>query len=497
MKGIGKSFYGVNVLDNVDFDLMPGEVHVLAGENGAGKSTLMKILCGIHPEYDGAMFLGGNPTSFSSPAHATGSGISMIHQELSVIPEMSVVDNIFLGREHTRLRGWVDRGAQRSKAKGILKELGIEVNPETILGTLPVSLQQMVEIAKALVFESRIIVMDEPTSALNRPEVERLFALIESLKRRKCGMVYISHKMEEIYQLADRITVLRDGSCVGTSPREDLPEAALIKWMVGRDLSQQFPPRSVPGDEARFAVENISVPDQSGYRGFVVDDVSFSVKKGEILGVGGLEGAGNHELFLALFGAYGRNPAKVRVDGKPFAVRCPGHSIASGVALLTSDRKGNGLVPGMSIVNNTTLASIPSFSPGGWMRPGRERDAAHTHHTSMRTRFSSLEQPVSDLSGGNQQKVVLAKWIETKPTVLLLDEPTRGVDVGAKKEIYDLMNKWTEAGISIILITSEMPELLAMSDRIVVMHRGRISARLTRENATQERVLSAAMGREP
>jgi len=495
MKNISKAFYGVNVLQEVMFSLLPGEVHVLAGENGAGKSTLMKILSGVHTEYGGELFINGKPVRFTSPSDAALNGISMIHQELSVIPGMNVVDNIFLGREETRGGIWMNHRKQQKHAEAILKQLGIHLDLSEPVGTYPISIQQMVEIAKALAFDSRIIVMDEPTSALNRPEVERLFHLIDDLRSKGCGIVYISHKMDEIYKIADRITVLRDGLYVGTETKDRLPEQDLVKRMVGRELTQQFPKRTTTPGETCFEVRNFSVQDPTGFTGKVVDEVSFSLKKGEILGIGGLEGAGNHELFAALFGSYGKLPADITLNGEKFQIKNASHSISKGLAFLTNDRKGNGLVLNMSITRNTTLASIPGYSPNLFMQPVKERAAAEKHSRDMNTRLTSLSQPVSDLSGGNQQKVVLAKWLETRPRVLLLDEPTRGVDVGAKKEIYDLMNQWTDQGISILLITSEMPELIAMSDRIIVMHRGRITAGLNKEDATQEAVLQAAMGR--
>lgn len=495
MRGIGKSFSGVRVLDDVRFDLLPGEVHVLAGENGAGKSTLIKILCGVHTEYDGEIYLGGEPARLRSPHDAAGRGVSVIHQEMSLINSMTVVDNIFLGREQTRFGMWMEHRSQRERAQALLDQLGIDVDLARPVEEYPVSVRQMVEIAKALAFEARIIVMDEPTSALNDPEVERLFGMIEDLERQGCGIIYISHRMEEIYRIADRITVLRDGKHAGTAAAADLSRQELVRRMVGREITQQFPQRSLrPGGE-RLRAENFFVPGRSGAKRWVVENVSLSVRAGEILGLAGLRGSGNSELFGGLFGAYGRAVrGNVSLDGSPAPVRSPGRSIARGVALLTNDRKGSGLVMDMNVVHNITLASLKSFSPRCWLRPGEENEAARSLVDTLGIRLASTGQEVDELSGGNQQKVVLGKWLQTRPKVLLLDEPTRGVDIGAKHEIYELMNKWTAEGIAILLITSEMPELLAMSDRIIAMHRGRAVAEFSREEATQEKVLRAAMG---
>ncbi len=497
MDGIGKCFGRQQVLQDVQFDLRAGEVHVLAGENGAGKSTLIKILAGVHRDHDGAILVQGAPVAFSSPQDAARRGISCIHQELSLIPAMSVADNIFLGRERSGLAGWMRYGDQAAACQRLLDRLGLQINARRSVEEYPIGVQQTIEIAKALAFNARIIIMDEPTSALTEPEVERLFAIIEDLKQSGCGIIYISHKMEEIYRIADRITVLRDGRYVGTSRAPDLPRADLIRWMVGRDVDEQFPRHAPAPREERLRVNGFVVPDPGGLPRPAVDKVVFSVRAGEILGIGGLQGSGASELLGGLFGRYGKGVhGEVWLNGHPYHPRSPGHAIRNGLALLTNDRKTSGLVLPMSVAENVTLASVPAFSPGLWMRFGLENQRAQAQREAFGIRIAGLEQPVDALSGGNQQKVVLAKWLETGPKVLLLDEPTRGVDVGAKHEIYELMNRWTSEGIAIVLITSEMPELLALSDRIVVMHRGRITAEFTREEATQEKVLDAAMGQE-
>ncbi len=495
MSGISKAFSGVPVLKEVDFDLRAGEAHILAGENGAGKTTLIKILSGIHSDYDGEIVLHGRPVRFHSPRDAQDFGISAIHQEMSLVRPMQVVDNIFLGREKTRGRIWMDFRSQRRRARELLSPLGLDVDLARPAEDYPVAVQQMIEIAKALAYDARIIIMDEPTSALNDQEVTRLFGIIADLKSRGCGIIYISHRLEEIFRIGDRISVLRDGRAVGTADAGRVSPDELIRWMVGREVGGQFPTRSAQPGEVRFGISHAFIPDPSGAKRWAVEDVSFDLRAGEILGIAGLLGSGKSELLHGLFGDYGRlAKGRVTLDGRVFAVRSPRHSIARGLILQTNDRIGTGLIPEQSVVRNVSLASLRSFSPHGWMRTGEEEDAAGRHVQALAIKLRSLDQDVRTLSGGNQQKVVLAKWLETRPKVLLLDEPTLGVDVGAKHEIYDLMNRWTAAGQAILLVTSELEELLAMSDRIMVMHRGRVTAELGRESATQETVTRAAMG---
>lgn len=494
MSGISKSFAGVTVLSNVQFELRPGEVHILAGENGAGKSTLIKIIAGVHAPDCGALYIGGQPVTFRSPHEAADAGVAVIHQEMSLIGSLSVADNIYLGREITRA-GILKRGEQRRRSTEVLQQFGLDLDVDAPVENYPLGVQQMIEIAKALSGEARIIIMDEPTSALTEPEVEKLFALVASLKARGCGIIYISHKMQEIYRIADRITVLRDGEYIGTETAGDMGPDELVRRMVGRDLAQQFPRHfSQPGREC-LRVENLMLPDPAGTPRMAVDGVSFAARKGEILGFAGLQGSGNSELFGALFGAYGRKAqGRVLLDGEQFPIISPRRSVRQGIAFLTNDRKGTGLVLGMDIRENTTLASLPQFSPGAWVRPGRERETTLEWVRELGVRCASIDQEVGALSGGNQQKVVLAKWLQIRPRVLMLDEPTRGVDIGAKHEIYELMERLARQGCTILLITSEMPELLAMADRILVMHRGHITAEFSHEEATQEAVLQAAMG---
>ncbi|MBN2212054.1 MAG: sugar ABC transporter ATP-binding protein [Sedimentisphaerales bacterium] len=493
---ISKDFAGVTVLEKVQFDLRPGEVHILAGENGAGKSTLIKIIAGVHTEYSGQVDIQGFTVRMKNPLDAEKYGIAVIHQEMSLVPSMSVADNIFLGRENTHAFGWLNHNYQKQQAHEILRELGLEgINVSLPLEEYPISVQQMIEIAKALALKSRIIIMDEPTSALTDPEVEKLFAIIDQLKAKGCGIIYITHKMEEIYRIADRITVLRDGKYIGTADAEDLPANKLVNWMVGREITEQFPPRTGTPGAVSIRLENFSVPNPGQGAKWLAHDVSLEARAGEIIGLAGLQGSGNSALLQGIFGAYGPIAhGRVFLNDKPYTISHPRHAINSGVALLTSDRKATGLVLGMNITRNITLAALDDFSPGGWLKHGQEVDAAQKHREALRIKADRLEQEVNSLSGGNQQKVALAKWLQTKPRVLLLDEPTRGVDIGAKAEIYRLMNQWTSEGVTILLITSEMPELLAMSDRIYVMSRGKVTAHYQRGDATQEKILHAAMG---
>lgn len=495
MCSISKAFSGVPVLERVSFDLRRGEVHVLAGENGAGKTTLIKVLSGAHTDYDGEIILDGKKVRFRSPQEATAKGISAIHQDLALVDSMRVLDNLFLGREKTWGRWWMDWRSEREQARQILEPLGITVNLEAPLSEYPISVRQMIEIAKAVASDVRILIMDEPTSALSEVETFRLFNLIRRLKEQGCAIIYITHRLEEIFRIADRITVLRDGHRVGTARAQDLTPEELIRWMVGREIKQQFPERRCQPGEERLRVEDFTLPDPSGSKGFLVEDVSLRLRAGEILGLAGLRGSGKSEFLNGLFGTYGKNvKGEVWLDDKPFRIVSPRHSIEQGLVLQTNDRKRTGLVTGLSVAWNITLPSLPSLSPRGFVQQEEEDRLARRHIEELGIKVSSPDQEAGTLSGGNQQKVVLAKWIQTEPKVLLLDEPTLGVDVGAKHEIYKLMNELTIKGLAILLVTSELPELLAMSDRLLVLHRGRVQAELSREEATQENVTRAAMG---
>ncbi len=497
LRGITKRFGPVTVLEDVDLDLYPGEVLILAGENGAGKSTLIKILGGVHTDFAGRIEIGGQTARPRSPLEAAALGVRVIFQELSLVPSMTVADNIFLGRPLTRRGGFVDNRRQRAEARALLQRLGIELDPDRTVETLPIARQQLTEIAKALAGEARVIVMDEPTSALNAPEVAHLFELIRQLKARGCCIVYITHKMEELEAIGDRVAVLRDGRLVGVAPAAELPRDRLVHWMVGRELGEQFPHHAATPGAERLRLEGFTVPDPARPDRPRVADVSLSVRAGEIVGLGGLQGSGASDLLWGLFGAApGGARGRVWLDGEPVTLASPAQAIRRGLALLTSDRKATGLVLPLSIIANTTLADLERLSPGGWRRPAEERRVTEALSRRLALRAASLDLEVETLSGGNQQKVVLAKWLQIRPRLLLLDEPTRGVDVGAKREIYQLLNALTAEGMAILLITSELPELLALADRLVVLHRGRITARLERAQATPETVLAAAMGQQ-
>jgi len=491
LTGVGKSFAGHAVLQEIDFDLLPGEVHVLAGENGAGKSTLIKILGGVHAASEGTVEVDGRERRFRSVQDAARAGVAVIHQELSLAPALSIEDNLFLGRELRGPLGIVNGKAQRERARELLGKVGLDVDPRRTVASLRVAARQLVEIAKALGQDARIIAMDEPTSSLPKPEAERLFELIDELRAGGRGIIYISHRMEEIYTLADRITVLRDGRKIVTAPALELDRAELVKAMVGRSLDEQINRKTVAPGEELLRVEAVTVKRSVG---LTLDHVGFSLRAGEVLGVAGLAGSGVSELLHALFGDSRAEFEGLFVRGRPVKISSPRKAMAEGIALLTSDRKRTGLCLSLSIAENATLAALPRLSPGGIRRRSLEAESASRAIDALGIRCRGAGQEVGTLSGGNQQKVALAKWIETEPRVLLLDEPTRGIDVGAKQEIYDLVNRWTAAGMGVLLVSSELPELLGLSDRVIVLHRGRLTAELDRAEATPERVIAAAFG---
>jgi ABC-type sugar transport system ATPase subunit len=495
MRSITKSFGPVKVLDDVDFAIYLGEVHILAGENGAGKSTLMKILAGAYADYQGHILMEGREIRPSSPLDANRHGIAAIHQELSLIPSMTVVDNMFLGHPVTR-QGFIREKTHKRNAQDVLLRAGVNVNVSSLVEELPISVQQLIEITKAIRLNARVLIMDEPSSALNAHDVETLFSLVKQLKSENRGIVYITHRLEEIHRLADRITVLRDGRLIGSAPAAEVPEKKLIQWMVGREIEEQFPRHTPQMSSEALRVEDFSVRPANRAMRPLVDRVSFRAARGEILGIGGLQGSGASELFLGLFGALPKRAGgRVMVGGKPVRIRSPQEAIANGIALLTNDRKATGLIASMSVTANMCVANMKRLAPHGWRLPRMETRMASEMGRALQLRAASLDMEVGELSGGNQQKVAIGKWLSISPRILLLDEPTRGIDVGAKHEIYQLMNEWTAQGIAILLVTSEMPELLAMSDRIIVMHRGAITAELTRQEADAEKVLEAAMGK--
>ncbi|MET0596308.1 MAG: sugar ABC transporter ATP-binding protein [Mesorhizobium sp.] len=494
---VSKRFGGVLALDAVDFELRPGEIHALMGENGAGKSTLMKILSGVYTDYDGELTIDGRPVRFASVRDAEGAGIAIIHQELNLVPELSVADNIFLGRERLIAGLIVDRKASAAAARGLLKRLGIELDPEARVGALRVGEQQLVEIAKALSIEARILIMDEPTSALSPAECQRLFAIIRQLAADGVAVVYISHRIEEVTALADRVTVFRDGRHVMTRPMPELDEDRIIAAMVGRSLLDVPREAGRPGGQPVLSVSGLTLdlPDRSGWRR-VLHEVSFDLSAGEILGIGGLLGSGRTETLETIFGsAEGRRGGEIRLDGEAVDIRSPREARRLGLALVTEDRKTQGLHLRASIVDNVALPLVGRLARFGVRSFAGEAALARHAVEALGVRCGSIEQPAGTLSGGNQQKVVIGKWLATRPRVLLLDEPTRGIDVGAKREIYDLVFKLARDGLAIVAVSSEMPELLLLADRILVLSEGRQTGMLSRAEASEERIMQLAAPR--
>ncbi|HEK9073854.1 TPA: sugar ABC transporter ATP-binding protein [Streptococcus equi subsp. zooepidemicus] len=486
MTAISKSFGTNKVLEKIDLVLHSGQVHALMGENGAGKSTLMNILTGLFPASSGTIVIDGVEKQFSNPQEAEAFGISFIHQEMNTWPDMTVLDNLFLGREIKGAFGLLDQKAMKEKAKRAFDRLGISIPLDLPIGSLSVGQQQMIEIAKSLLSEVSLLVMDEPTAALTDRETESLFQMIASLKKAGVGIVYISHRMEEIFRVTDLITVMRDGIVVDTKPTAETNPAELVKKMVGRDIDDYYPAKAAELGELVFEVENLS--------GECFKDISFQVRRGEILGFSGLMGAGRTEVMRAIFGLDKRTAGRIRLNGQDIRVTNPVQAIRAGIGFLTEDRKEEGLILDFSIKDNMTLPSHKDFSKNGFFDDKTSRDFVQKMIDRLRIKSGRPEMVVGNLSGGNQQKVVLAKWIGIAPKVLILDEPTRGVDVGAKREIYQLMNELADRGVPILLVSSDLPEVLGVSDRIVVMHEGRITGELSRGEATQEKVMQLATG---
>lgn len=499
-RGMGKSFAGTRVLSQVDLELRAGEIHALMGENGAGKSTLVKILSGVHPDYDGEILVDGRPVRFSSVRDAEEAGIAIIHQELNLVPELSVADNIFLGREPLTAGMFVDRRAMRKATAGLLARLGIALDLDARVGSLRVGEQQLVEIAKALSLDARILIMDEPTSALSPAECVTLFRVVRQLAARGTAVVYISHRMDEIMQLADRVTVLRDGARVLTAPIADLNRDRIIAAMVGRELSFQPVERAPNHGPVVLSVRDLSleVPRRRGGWRRVVEGVSFDLHAGEILGIGGLLGSGRTEILETIFGsARGRRGGTLSLAGEAVSIPGPIAAKRSGLALVTEDRKSAGLLLTASVRENVALPSQPWLSRLGFRRFAREAALARDVIGRLSVRCTGDRQQAARLSGGNQQKLVIGKWLATGPRILLLDEPTRGIDVGAKREIYDLVFALAGEGIGIVVVSSELPELLLLSDRVLVMCEGRQTGMLPRAAATAEAIMDLASPRAP
>ena len=485
MKGIEKSFNTVKVLHGVDFILRKGTVHALMGENGAGKSTLMKVLAGIHKCDTGTVTVKGETVDIQSPKHSQALGIAMIHQELSPVPEMTVAENIYLGREPGG-RLFVDYAQMYRQTEELLASLKVHISPKEKVGSLKVADQQLVEIAKAISLNAEIIIMDEPTSAITDKEVDNLFSIIRDLKEQGKGIIYISHKMDEIFQISDDITVLRDGRYVNTWKAEEIDNNILIKNMVGRELTEIFPKSEVPISDTILEVKNFTL-------GNKFQDISFTVKRGEIYGIAGLVGAGRTELMHALFGLDKRDSGEVIFDGKPLDIKKPKDAIREGIAYVTEDRKQEGLVLEMSVGQNISLASMKELSRGLFINEKEENSIVKREIEQLGIRLHSPKQLVKSLSGGNQQKVVLSKWMIKDPKLLILDEPTRGIDVGAKSEIYKLMCEYVARGNAIIMISSEMPEVMGMADRMLVLSNGKVGGELKRREFVQESIMKMAV----
>jgi D-xylose transport system ATP-binding protein len=493
MKNIVKEFSGVRALDGVTFQVRKGEIHALCGENGAGKSTLMKILSGVYPSgtYTGEIYLAGEPVHFRSVRDAERAGIAIIYQELALVPEFTVAENIFLGREPTE-GGIISQEALNREAQHWLEVVGLTCAPSSKVKNLGVGEQQLVEIAKALKNRAQLLILDEPTAALSDREAERLLEIMRQLKASGVTCIYISHRLAEVLAIADTVTVLRDGKSIVTRPVADVTEREIITHMVGRTLTDIYPPRSAHIGSPVLRVSDWSVTSRSTGRR-VVDRVSFEVRSGEVVALAGLVGAGRTELVTSLFGVYSGNvEGTLEVDGRPVVIRSPQDAIRNGIALVPEDRKKQGLVLGMDVLRNLTLSALSKLPGRFVIDPDSEVRTAATMVDRLKVKSPSLETPVQQLSGGNQQKVVIGKWLLVKPRVLMLDEPTRGVDVGAKYEIYQLINELAEQGIAVLMVSSDLPEVLGMSDRILVMSQGRITGELIGKRATQEQVMELA-----
>ncbi|ADQ06416.1 ABC transporter related protein [Caldicellulosiruptor hydrothermalis 108] len=489
MEGIEKSFPGVQALKNARFELMPGEIHALVGENGAGKSTLMKILTGVYQKDAGRIVYKGREVEIPNPKIAQEMGISIVHQELNLMPHLTVAQNIFIGREPRRksFSLFLDEEEMNKKTKELLDMLHLKVDPKTKVANLTVAKQQMVEIAKALSFNSEVLIMDEPTAALSEGEVEELFNILRKLKANGMGIIYISHRLEELKQIADRVTVMRDGQYIGTAKIDEITIDEIISMMVGREIYETLREKEVKeNSEIVLEVSNLK-------RGNEIKDVSFKLRKGEILGFAGLVGAGRTEVARAVFGADPVESGEIYVRGKKVHIKSPSDAIKHGIAYLSEDRKRYGLMLGLDVESNMVLPSMKEFlNPLGFVKKKRAERICNEYVKKLRIKTPSLNQKVRNLSGGNQQKVIIAKWLMKNCDILIFDEPTRGIDVGAKNEIYKLLNELVNEGKSIIMISSELPEILRMSHRIIVMCEGRITAELSGKEATEELIMKYA-----
>lgn len=491
MTGIDKRFSGVHALKGVDFDLYAGEVHALMGENGAGKSTLMKVLCGIHAYDSGTIEYFGKKVKFASIAESQAAGISIIHQELNMMNHLTVAQNIYIGREPMKC-GFIDDKKMETDAKELFKRIGVRIDPSVKLGSLTVGRQQMVEIAKAVSHDSKLLILDEPTAALTQPEVEDLFRIMHDLQHKGIGMIYISHRMDEINRISDRVTVMRDGEYVGTEYTKNLTKDDIVKMMVGRVIYGEQKEKSLVADDAPVVLEARNI-----VSGKTLKNVSFKLRKGEILGFAGLMGAGRTELARAVYGADSFDSGEIFVNGKRTEIKTPEVAVKHGICYLSEDRKQYGLMLGKSVTENTVIASLDDYIRFGWINDAAAKAAAEEKNKQLRTKTPSMDQLLKNLSGGNQQKVIVARWLLKDCDVFIFDEPTRGIDIGAKSEMYDLMSELAAQGKSIIMISSELAEIQRLSDRVIVMCEGRITADLPIEGLTQEEIMKYATMRQP
>jgi ribose transport system ATP-binding protein len=488
LQGITKRFPGVLALNGVSLEVRAGEVHALLGENGAGKSTLIKIIAGVYHADAGEIRIDGRPVTVRNPHDAQALGISTIFQEFTLAPDMTVAENIFLGREPLRIRALsiVDRRELIRRTREVLTSLDLQIDPETTIKHLGVAQQQMVEIAKALSLEARLIIMDEPTATLTSREIERLFEAIDRLKRRGVAIVYVSHRLDEVKAIGDRATILRDGAYVGTVPVASTTIDEMIRLMIGRDLKDKFPKVAIEPGEEVLRVEQLT-------RKGILHGVSFRVRRGEIVGIAGLVGSKRTETARAIFGADPIDSGRIFLHGLPVNVRTPGDAIANRIALVPEDRKRHGIFASLSVWENVVISALRQFSRNGFLDLRRAKQRAQASVSSLRVATPDLDKRVLELSGGNQQKVVIAKWLNTNAELFLFDEPTRGIDVGAKIEVYRLMGELLSRGAAIVMISSELPEILGLSDRILVMRDGRICGEFDRADATEENILNCAM----
>ena len=487
MTGINKSFGSNQVLKDAGFELTDGEVHALMGENGAGKSTLMKILTGVYTRDAGTVLVDGEEVVYRSPQEAEKAGIVFIYQEINALFDLTVEENMFMGKEITKKFGVCDKKAMREKAKEVMDKVGVSIPVDAIMSDLSVGQQQMIEICKALMVDAKVIIMDEPTAALTESETEGLFKVINSLRKKGVSIVYISHRMEEIFALCDRITILRDGQYIDTKAIKDLTMDDVVQMMIGREIGERFPKR-----DSKIGAEVLKVEGLTS--GKLFHDVSFSVNAGEVLGVAGLMGAGRTEIMQAIFGNLKKDSGKIYIDGEEVIIKNPRQAIEAGIGFVTEDRKTEGLLLEKSIAENIEIANLGKVSKKGVLKKEKQDEIVNQGIEEFRVKCFGPWHECNNLSGGNQQKVVLAKWVYTDPKILILDEPTRGVDIGAKKEIYDVINKMAAKGVAVIMVSSELPEVLGMSDRIMVIREGEVRGILDGKDADQAKIMTLATG---